>query len=334
MSKPTIADVAKLAGVTKGTVSHVFNGHRPISPATRKKVISAASSLGWVPNFTAQALAARRTNAVGLVLDRNPDVLASDTFFPIFLSGVETVLAKHGIALVLQVVTGHEMERKVYRTMSQGRVDGVIVLDLSRNDYRIPLLKKLQLCAVLADSCNITKNSGFSTVWSDDRAPVKTLIARLREHGHTRIAHVSGPLEYVHSYERTQCYLENVGSKELLRVGDFSANSGVECTKNLLSLPNPPTAIIYSNDVMAIAGLSYAESRGLSIPEDLAVAGFDDDPISKHLNPPLTSVHTNAFERGQVTAKLLLLEISGAETRSVEAAPFSVRFRASTGDNQ
>ncbi|MFT8357496.1 MAG: LacI family DNA-binding transcriptional regulator [Bifidobacterium aquikefiri] len=332
MDKPTIADVARLAGVTKGTVSHVYNGHRPISAATKKKVISAALSLDWSPNYNAQALAVQRANAVGIVLARDPSVLASDTFFPIFLSGVETVLAKHGVALVLQVVNGHEMECEAYRTMAQGRVDGVIVLDLSRNDYRIPLLKKLQLNAVLADSCNSSKDRGFSNVWVDDRAPIKILISHLLELGHRRIAHVSGPMQYVHSYERAQCYIETMGSGELLRTGDFTANSGVECTKDLLSSSNPPTAIIYSNDVMATAGLSYAQSQGFKIPEDLAVAGFDDDPISEHLNPPLTSVYTNAFKRGQITADRLLAEINGALPESVETEPSRIRFRASTGD--
>ena len=132
MDRPTIDDVARAAGVTKATVSHAYSGKRPISATTKARVFAAAQRLDWVPSSRARALAARRANAVGVVLSRDPAILASDAFFPAFISGVEAALAVHEIALVLQVVTGRTAEERAYRAMASGRADGVIVLDLHR----------------------------------------------------------------------------------------------------------------------------------------------------------------------------------------------------------
>ncbi|OZG68559.1 LacI family DNA-binding transcriptional regulator [Bifidobacterium eulemuris] len=329
-SKPTIADVAREAGVTKGTVSHVFNGHRTISAATAKKVTDAAAKLGWIPNQAARALVEKKTNAVGIVLARDPEVLYADAFFPVFLSGLELELSKREIALVLQTVTDREAEERAYRSMSQGRVDGFVVLDMRCDDWRVGLLRELHMKAVLMESGDDYQFEDFSTVWVDDRGPMQEVVDHLHELGHTRIAHVSGPLEYVHSQQRAQGYVERVGSRELLYEGDFTAKQGVELTRELLALSEPPTAIIYANDVMAIGGLSYAGSQGLAIPEDLAIVGYEDDPISVHLNPPMTSVSTNAYNRGQLAAQRLLADIDGDMPKAVQSLPETIRWRAST----
>ena len=328
--KPTIDDVAREAGVTKGTVSHVFNGHRPISETTKQRVIDTAAKLGWVPNSSARALAAKRCNAIGIVLARDPQVLHSDMFFSVFLSGVESVLVKSEVALVLQMVSDRQAEARAYRSMYQGRVDGFIVLDLTYSDWRIDLLRELEASVVLVQSSNDNQAPDFSSVWVDDRAPMRTLVRTLKTRGHHRVAHISGPLRYVHSNERVISYLDETGTDEFLREGNFTAESGLKLTRELLSLEQPPTAIIYSNDVMAIAGLSYAQSIGMSIPEDLSIAGFDDDPISVHLNPPMTSVSTNAYERGQLAAKQLLAVIQGGTPQSIEVQRPKVRWRKST----
>lgn len=329
--RPTIEDVARRAGVTKSTVSHVYSGHRSISSETIKKVTEAAAELGWMPNQSAKALAESRANAIGIVMARNPDVLYTDAFFPVFLSGVESVFSQTETALVLQTVSDRESEERAYRLMSLGRVDGFIILDIRLNDWRVKLLEKLNTKAVLMDSGNSHLSKFFSTVWMDDRTPMREIIQHLKELGHQRIAHVSGPLEYVHASERAQSYLEQIGGdKSLLREGDFTAQCGAKITHELLLLPEPPTAIIYANDVMAIAGLSYAESQGLSIPDDLAIVGYEDDPISCHLNPPMTSVFTNAYERGRLGAERLLNDINGGVPMSVQSIPEQVRWRTST----
>ena len=328
MSRTTIADVAREAGVTKATVSHALSGKRPISDDTRAKVLAAAEKLNWIPSQSARALATQKANAVAVVLARDPDVIANDSFFPAFIAGVESVLAETETALILQVVPDRAAEERAYRSLSHGRADGALLLDLRNDDWRVPLLEELGLPAVLVGAYE--QPTRFSCVRTDDDAPVREIIAHLRAEGHERIAHVAGPLDYVHSRVRADAYIDAVGDDELLREGDFTAASGRARTAELLDLPDRPTAILYSNDTMAIAGLSYARSSGLSIPRDLAIAGFDDDHLSAHLSPALTSVSSGPAARGRAAARLLLADILGAEPRTEVVDCNIVHFREST----
>lgn len=329
MTRTTIADVAREAGVTKATVSHALSGNRPISDETRGRVLAAAERLNWIPSQSARALATRRANAIAVVLARDPEVIANDSFFPAFISGVESVLAPTETALILQVVPDRQAEERAYRALSHGRADGALLLDLRTDDWRVPFLGQLDLPTVLVGAYD--QATAFSCVRTDDASPVREIVAKLRADGHERIAHVSGPLDYVHSKARADAYIEATGSDELLREGDFTAASGRAVTAGLLSLPNRPSAIVYSNDTMAIAGLSYARSAGLSIPRDLAISGFDDDHLSAHLSPALTSVSSDPAARGRAAARLLQAEIFGAGPRTEFVDCNVVHFRESTG---
>ncbi|QOR71945.1 LacI family DNA-binding transcriptional regulator [Ruania alkalisoli] len=327
-AKPTIGDVAAKAGVTKATVSHAFSGRRPISEATKARVFAAAEELQWLPSASARALATSRANAIGIVLARDPEIIASDTFFPAFIAGVEAVLGKAEVALVLQVAGSRDAEERAYRAMASGRADGVIILDLHHADWRVPYVHQLGLHAVVLGAYD--DPSPFTCVRTDDASPTTDLIEHLRSQGHTRIAHVAGPLDYVHSRVRARAYLSAVGNADLLAEGDFGAASGRDRTAELLALPDPPTAIVYANDTMAIAGLSYARSIGLSVPDDLAVAGFDDDHLSAHLSPALTTVATDPIERGRVCAEALLADIAGEPARTIQLDCNRLQLRAST----
>lgn len=333
MSRTTIADVAREAGVAKATVSHALSGNRPISEETRAKVLAAAEKLGWVPSQSARALANRRANAVAVVLARDPEVIANDSFFPAFIAGVESVLSETETALILQVVPDREAEERAYRSLSHGRADGALLLDLRDDDWRVPFLDDLELPTVLVGAYD--GPHPFSCVRTDDATPIRNIIAELREAGHERIAHVSGPLTYVHSRARAEAYLDEVGGDDrLLREGDFTAASGRALTADLLALADRPTAIVYSNDTMAIAGLSYARAQGLAIPADLAISGFDDDNLSAHLTPALTSVSSDPAARGRAAARLLRADILGAEPRTEVVDCNIVHFRESTSSTQ
>ena len=328
MSRTTIADVAREAGVTKATVSHALSGNRPISEETRSKVLAAAERLNWSPNQSARALATRRANAIGVVLARDPEVIANDSFFPGFIAGVESVLTETETALLLQVVPDRDAEKRAYRAMARDRADGVLLLDLQIEDWRVPFLEQLRLPTVLVGAYD--GPSEFSCVRTDDAAPVREIIEKLRANGHERIAHVAGPLDYVHSAARANAYIDAVGGDELLREGDFSAASGRDRTMELLELEDRPTAILYANDTMAIAGLSYARANGLVIPRDLAISGFDDDHLSAHLSPGLTSVSSDPAARGRAAARLLRADIVGARPRTELVDCNVVHFREST----
>ncbi|MCI9888159.1 LacI family DNA-binding transcriptional regulator [Micrococcales bacterium 31B] len=315
--RTTIGDVAHAAGVTKGTVSLVFSGKRPISHETRQRVLRAATDLDWQPSASARALATSRTGCIGLVIARDPRIIATDSFFPQFIAGCEATLSKRGMALLLQVVPTADAELAAYKTLARGRVDGVIVLDLRVDDPRPQFLRDLGLPAVMLAGAKPTWDG--ATLYSDDESSVRELVAELVQRGHERIAHVSGPPQYAHSAARTDAFtralLEAGLRADLVWNGDFTAASGRDGTRELMHAEptRVPTAILYSNDIMAIAGFSWLRAHGYAVPEDVSIAGFDDSDLSAHLSPGLSTVATHALLRGERTATKLCALLEGAE---------------------
>lgn len=327
----TIGDVAKAAGVTKGTVSLVYSGKRKISEPTRARVLAAAEALDWTPSHTARTLSTKRTNTIGLVLARDPQILAADAFFPQFLAGVEQTLSAHDMALTLQVVTSAAAERHAYKMLSRGRVDGVLLLDLLIDDPRLALMDELELPAVLVGDHYLETDR--IQVRTDDREPLRALLDHLTGLGHTRIAHVSGPLRYVHSRIRRDtftAYLDDAGldSGHVVEA-DFTAESGRAATARLAG--TGVSAITYANDTMAVAGLSYLQGAGRSVPGDISITGFDDDELSAHLSPGLTTVRTGAFRRGEVAAASLIDVIGSGPSRTTTLDCNRLVIRDSTG---
>lgn len=311
-SRITIGDVARAAGVSKGTVSLAYSGKRHVAPATKQRILDAAESLRWNPSHSARALATSRTGAIGLVIRRRPEVLANDSFFPSFIAGTEAVLAEADLGLMLHVVADEAAETAVYERLAAGRVDGVILLDVQNCDRRVELVRELGLPAVMlvAQEPDPATSGGIPAVYTDDADAVVELVERLVDAGHTRIAHVSGPLHYVHAAARRDAFVASLraGGLDATAVveGDFTAAAGRDATAELLDRADPPTAIVYANDIMAIAGLSLARSRGLRVPEDLSITGFDDTDLSAHLSPGLTTVATGALARGEAVARMLI----------------------------
>jgi DNA-binding LacI/PurR family transcriptional regulator len=168
----------------------------------------------------------------------------------------------------------------------------------------------------------------------DDRPGIAAAVAHLVELGHRHIAHVAGPDEFVHGASRREAWagaLEAAGLPEgPCVVSDFSAQGGADATKTLLDRPDPPTAIVYANDLMAIAGMAAAAARGLDVPGDLSITGFDDTEVTAHLQPALTTVRTDAFAWGQAAALQLMAVIDGRETTNVGLSPPHLVIRAST----
>lgn len=328
--RPTIGDVARRAGVSKGTVSLAYSGKRPVSEETRQRIFAAAEELQWTASHRARALATSRTGAVGLVVARDPEVLATDAFFAKFISGCERVLAEHDMGLMLHAVTTQTAERQVYERLAAGRADGVILLDVQVGDPRFALVQDLGLPAVVlsARAPSATETAGLPTVYSDDAPAIRELVDRMVDAGHTRIAHVAGPSRYVHGRIRAEAFRAAMRDRDLdgslVVEADFTASSGRDATARLLDLEAPPTGIVYANDMMAISGLSLARSRGLRVPEDLSVSGFDDSELSAHLSPGLSTVSTGAVEHGATAVGELLDAIAGAPARAVEMTTTAV----------
>ena len=217
------------------------------------------------------------------------------------------------------------------RLARSGRVDGVFLTDLRLDDPR-------SRCAS-SSACPPSRigrpdqPSPFPAVCLDDRAGVVAAVRHLAELGHERIAHVAGRQSLVHGARRRHAWesaMRELGLEpELLEVADFTAAGGVAATRALLNRADPPTAIVYANDVMAIAGLAVAQDPGLSLPDQLSIVGYDDSELAAHVHPSLTSVRSDAVGWGRTATRVLLDSLDGPQS-DVELAPASLVVRAST----
>jgi LacI family repressor for deo operon, udp, cdd, tsx, nupC, and nupG len=334
MARPTINDVARVAGVSKGAVSFALNNKPGVATATRTRILDVARDLGWTPSARARALSASRSFAVGLVIMRPPETLRSDQFFISFIAGLETVLSAQGHLLVLQVVPDHDREHQSYRRLAdEGRVDGVFVTDLFVDDTRPALLTEIGLPAVIIGPP--LRDESWPAVGIDDAPGIMAAVEHLVALGHTRIAHVAGPSYMVHGRSRRLAWsaaLQQAGLPDGPCIeADFSAESGAAATRQLLDLDEPPTAIVYANDLMAMAGLSLAVARGIRIPTDLSITGYDDTEIAAHLQPPLTTVTNDAIGWGRAAATRLLELINQEPPTTVALPPVRLVVRGSTG---
>ncbi|MCQ4080895.1 LacI family transcriptional regulator [Streptomyces sp. RB6PN25] len=330
----TIVDVASRAGVSKSAVSFALNGRPGLAEETRQRILDVAREMGWSPSQRGRSLAVSRAFAVGLILARAPELIGSDPFYPSFIAGAEAVLSKSGYSLLLQVLDDPAREADAYhRLATEGRVDGVFLSDMRHGDPRIAMLTELGLPAVTLNRSNIS--SPFPAVCLDDNAPGITVATRhLIELGHRRIAHVTGPVEFMHAVRRRDAWgaaLADAGVPEgPVVVSDFTASGGAAATRELLSLEEPPTAIVYANDLMAMAGMVVAQDLGFPVPQRLSVTGFDDTELAAYVSPALTTVRTSPFAWGQHAAQTLLQFIDAGSAPDVELDSPELVIRTST----
>jgi len=332
-SRPTITDVARVAGVSKGAVSFALNGKPGVAADTRERILAVARDLGWTPSLRGRALSVSRALAVGLVIARPPETLGADPFFASFIAGIETVLSVRGYALTLQVVDDERSEHESYRRLAAtGRVDGVFLTDMRVDDLRPQLLDDLDLPTVVIGPADGT--GPWPAVGIDDQLGIVAAVEHLVALGHRRIGHVGGPSEFVHGVSRRAAWASAVTAAGLAPgpciTADFSAQGGADATTLLLDLPEPPTAIVYANDLMAIAGMSTAIGRGVEVPGQLSVTGFGDTPLAAYLHPALTTVRTDIVGWGRAAAIRLLALVDGEAGCIVDLPPPELVVRAST----
>ena len=330
--RPTIADVARLAGVSNGTVSFALNDRPGVGAVTKARILAACEELGWTPDARARALSTSRSSALGLVIARPPELLGSDPFFAPFIAGVESVLARRGHVLVLQVISGDGEERAYRRLAAEGRVDGVFLTDLRVQDPRPALLEEIGMPALA-----VGRQRGgprLPSVLLDDLGGITAAVEHLVALGHRRIAYVGGPPDLVHGADRHRAWLEAVTAAGLVPgpdlVGDFTAAGGAKATVEAMDADPPPTAIVYANDLMAIAGIHQVAAAGLQVPDDVSITGFDDVELAAHVSPPLTTVTTDAMAWGARAASHLLDLVDRRPAAARETATMHLVVRGST----
>jgi DNA-binding LacI/PurR family transcriptional regulator len=332
--RPTIADIARRAGVSKGAVSYALNDRPGVSSNTRQRILAIAEEIGWLPNSAARALSGAAANAIGLAIHRPARILGIEPFFMELVSGMESVLSAAGSALMLQVVADTETEIALYRRWwGERRIDGAIVVDLRADDPRVGLLEDLAMPAVIVGGP--TGVGSLPHVWSDDEVTVTETVGYLAALGHRRIGRVAGLPDLLHTRHRDTAFRAAGATfgvdTSLVISTDYTGDEGAHATRTMLSAAARPTAILYDNDIMAVAGLSVAHEMGLIVPRDLSIVGWDDSPLCQVVRPPLTALTRDIVAYGARAAELLLEVIADpARGRGVEEAHARLTPRGST----
>lgn len=310
--KTSIADVAKLAGVSRTTVSYVLNNVTTvkISEQTRQRVRDAANELHYHPNASARSLARKRTLTLGLVLNISPDQLIADAFLPPVIYGISSVTAPAGFRLLVEAVEDVRRPDAFISLVREAHIDGLILAHSQIDDQQIARLGLDNFPVVVWG-----KHSGGDVpfVDVDNISAARSAVEHLMRLGHKRIACITNaPAHYTASTDRLRGYQMalRIGGlpidNALIRYGNLTEQSGFEAMRDLLSLPQRPTAVFAASDVIALGALRAARAAGLHVPYDLALVGFDNIQLSEYVMPPLTTVGVPARAIGVTAAKMVL----------------------------
>ncbi|MFE1169853.1 LacI family DNA-binding transcriptional regulator [Nocardiopsis sp. NPDC058789] len=335
MRRPTIMDIARAAGVSKGAVSYALNGRPGVSEETRRRILDIAHDLGWAPSKAARALApGGRVGAVGLVVDRPARSLGIEPFFMQLVSGVETELASAGVDLLLQVTDDAGAELDVYRRWaSERRVDGVVMVDLRADDPRPEAVRSLGLPAVVLGGPDGV--GGLPCVYSDDGASVREVVHYLAALGHRRVARIAGPEVFLHTRVRGAAFQEAAAGAGLASAysvnADYTGEAGTRTTRRLLASADRPTALVYDNDLMAVAGLGVAAEMGVDVPGQLSIVAWDDSALCRLVRPSLTAISRDVVGHGRQVAGMLGRVLDGERVESEESPVGELHPRGSTG---
>ncbi|MDN4501096.1 LacI family DNA-binding transcriptional regulator [Alteromonadaceae bacterium BrNp21-10] len=292
IKNPTINDVARLAGVSKRTVSRVINRSPLVGENTRKIVDKVIAEINFSPDKQARGLASSRSYLLGLIYD-NPDALYIDQV----QRGVLDVCTEHGYELVVHPCHSRQTDfiQECGRFISRSKLDGVIILPpVSENKELAAALRAANCPYVRIASVDLDDNANI--VISDERQAMKAMADLFVELGHQSIGYISGPLKYRSSIERKEGFLAELGEFNIsipesrMTEGKNSYESGKECASELLSRTPRPTAILANNDEMAAGVLRVASDLGIKVPEELSVAGFDDNILASRIIPSLTTI--------------------------------------------
>jgi DNA-binding LacI/PurR family transcriptional regulator len=315
--RATSQDVANRAGVSRTTVSFVLNNVEgvAISPETRQRVMQAAIDLGSFPDAAAQTLASGRSMTVGLVLNRSPHKIVSDTYITQVLDVLVDEVRQHGMRLLLEIVEDDRPAETYLDLVRSKRIDGIIFSGPRFHDEALNALLEDGFPTVLMGNI---PGSPVCFVDIDNHAAACQATTHLIQQGHKDIACISNaPATYTAAVERIHGYQDALNEYGLtvdparVRYGDFSPESGYEQMRALLETKPYPTAVFIASDVVAIGAVAAIREADLRIPEDIALVGFDDVPMARYLEPPLTTVHLPAQQLSRLASTMIMELIQG-----------------------
>ncbi|MFD7839800.1 LacI family DNA-binding transcriptional regulator [Streptomyces sp. NPDC059761] len=327
--RPTLEAVAERAGVSRATASRVVNGGDGVRAHLVEKVREAVRELGYVPNPAARALVTRRTGAVAVIIAEPEIRIFSDPFFSRQIRGISKELTAHDTQLVLLLVEDRGDYDRIERYLAGGHVDGALAFSLHTDDPLPAITRRVGMPTVYGGRPGWTAGSGghggVAYVDADNRGGAREAVRHLLDQGRRRIAHIAGPLDQTSAVDRLDGYRDVLLDSDpaLIAEGDFTAAGGAEAMAGLLERCPDLDAVFAANDLMATGALRVLRERGLAVPGDVALVGFDDaELVAETADPPLTTVRQDIEGMGRLMAQLLLRTLNKA--RGDRAVPDSV----------
>lgn len=318
----TINDVAKHAGVSKRTVSRVINRSPLVGESTRERVEKIIAELNFTPDKQARGLASSRSYLLGVIYEHFDSLSIEQV-----QRGALSVCAELGYELVVHPCKSAEagFVEKCIASISKSKLDGVIILPpISENKELAAALREINCSYERIASVDFDDNDNL--VVSDERMAMKEMAEHFISLGHKEIAFISGPLKYRSSMERMDGFLTELKNADVeipkirIKEGQNSYQSGIECARKLLSSGHKPTAILANNDEMALGVIRVAHDLGIKIPEELSVAGFDDNILASRIIPSLTTIHRPIDNMAALATQKLI-----NKTQSVHSLPLKAK---------
>lgn len=314
MRKVTMMDIAKIANVSKTTVSMVINNRDSgISKETRKKILDIAEELNYIPNSLARSLSTKKSGTIGIIL---PDI--TNPYFSEMARAIEDVANSLGHNVIFCNTDNKEIKEEKYtRLLLSKAVDGIIFISGGESTKSIEMLKKNNVKFVMVDRPIKTDKNSYG-IYSLNKKGVINGMNYLLNKNIKKIAFVKGPKRLENTKDRFNGYkevmeLHNLYKESYVYEGDFTIESGIEVTEKIIKENPNIESIFYSNDMMAFGGIKVLLKNGYKIPKDIAIMGFDNINISKYIEPELTTIAQPIYSMGKEACKMLIAIINGDE---------------------
>ena len=321
-----IRDIARLAGVSTATVSKVLNNYTEVSDATKARILKIVEEVGYIPNSSARALSTKRTWLIGIVYSEHLHIGLEHNYFSGVLEAFKNEVESLGYDVVF--ISGKDIG--YLKRCEVRNVDGVFVVTADMMDTGLTELFDSKIKCVTTD----VLYKMIPLVYSDNRQGSILVVDHLTQLGHRRIAHIAGPRSTIAGQERLDGYrqgLINAGIEYdeslVIEAAEYDSDSGYQCMKQLLKLPQKPTAVYVMCDLTALGVIHAINESGLKVGEDISVVGFDDIELASHIHPALTTVRQNRKAIGKTLAQILNRSINHekVETRTLIATELVVR---------
>jgi len=314
VKRPTLKQLAEAAGVSIGTASNILNNKTALhSPETVERVLTAAHRLGYRPNRVARSLAARRTHTIGIVMEPQHAIFTRNYYATAVLDGVVEALAPRNYHL--KIITLNELDpRTLWTQLDDGTVDGLLLIVPLMGSPLLEYHQHTHLPCVVVGS-TLPESLGFYCIDSANEPMMRLLVGWLLEQGHRRIGFIKGPDNQWSAHQRLKAYLETMtawgvaAQPDWIAPSNYEYSGGFAAATQLLAVRPRLTAIVGSNDRLALGALDACAQHGVRVPRDVSVVGFDDVPMAALAKPPLTTIRNPIHDIGYAAADALLQQI-------------------------